>query len=108
MVMMDKILYKYQNGNTTVTILENGTKIREYEDTPFIELPESVDCKITNMCDLNCPYCHEQSTINGKYADLEKLKTILLGLHPGTELALGGGDPISHPDLISFLKWCKE
>jgi MoaA/NifB/PqqE/SkfB family radical SAM enzyme len=108
MDLMDKILHKYQNGNTTVTILEDGTKIREYEDTPLIVHPESLDCKISNVCNLNCPYCHEQSTINGKHADLHKLQEILDVLPAGVELALGGGNPLSHPDLYWFLQWLKN
>ncbi len=108
MVEMDNILYKYINGNTTVTILQDGTKIREYEDTPIIEHPESMDIKITNYCDLGCGYCHENSTVEGKHADLEKLKEVLSVLPGGIELAIGGGNPLSHPDLKEFLIWCKE
>jgi hypothetical protein len=107
MDIMDNILYSYQNGNTTVTILQDGTKIREYENTPIIEHPESMDIKITNYCDLGCKYCHENSTIEGKHADLEKLKEILKVLPAGVELAIGGGNPLSHPELKSFLSWCK-
>lgn len=104
---MDKILYKYTNGNTEVTILNDGTKIREYEDIPVIEHPESIDVKITNACDLGCAYCHENSTKNGKHADLKRLKIILNDLPSGVELAIGGGNPVCHPDLYDFLMWCR-
>lgn len=105
--MMDNILHKYTNGNTEVTILNDGTKIREYEDTPLVVHPESIDVKITNYCDLNCKYCHENSTVDGKHADLDKLQDILQVLPAGVELAIGGGNPLSHPDLLPFLNWCK-
>ncbi len=105
---MDNILYKYNNGNTTVTIYDDGTKVREYEDIPIIQFPESLDVKITNYCDAGCKYCHESSTIKGKHADLEKLKSILSDLPSGVELAIGGGNCLAHPNLLDFLIWCKD
>lgn len=103
-----KILAKYKNGNTKVIILEDGTKIRSYEGVPSPIFPESIDCKLTNFCDLGCAFCHENSTTEGKHADLEKLIEILDPLPPGIELALGGGNPLDHPDLLDFLMWCKS
>lgn len=102
------MIRKYQNGNTTVTIYEDGTKIREFDNVPEIYFPESLDVKITNYCDLGCKYCHENSTIKGEHADLEKLKAVLISLPAGVELAIGGGNPLDHPDLIEFLVWCQE
>lgn len=98
-----KQIAKYMNGNTTVIILNDGTKIREYENTPKISHPESIDVKITNYCDMGCKYCHESSTINGNHADLNKLLEVINDLPAGVELAIGGGNPLSHPNLIEFL-----
>lgn len=103
----NKILYNYVNGNTKVTIYEDGTKIREFENIPEITHPESIDIKITNYCDMGCKFCHESSTKKGNHADLEKLKETLSDLPAGVELAIGGGNPLSHPDLIEFLIWCQ-
>ena len=50
--------------------------------------------------------CHEQCTPDGEHADLMNLKFID-NLHPYTELALNGNEPI-HPDLVPFLEKCKE
>ncbi|NBP05736.1 MAG: radical SAM protein [Bacteroidetes bacterium] len=98
------ILYRYKNGNYFVSILEDGTKIREANDDKLIaDFPESLDIKITNYCDAGCSYCHEKSTIAGKHGDLDKAFDILKVLPAGTELAIGGGDPMSHPDLEKFL-----
>jgi intein/homing endonuclease len=47
----------YQNGNTTVTLMSDGTKIREYEGVPLVLHPESIDIKITDYCDMGCSYC---------------------------------------------------
>lgn len=96
-------LAEYKNGNTDVTIFSDGTKIREYEGEPFVVHPESIDVKITNYCDLGCAWCHESSTKKGAHGNLNKLLEILRGLPAGVELAIGGGNPLSHPDLDSFL-----
>lgn len=64
------ILYQYQNGNTHVTILTDGTKIREYENIPVIIHPESIDVKITDYCTMGCKFCFTPETkiltVNGK------------------------------------------
>lgn len=102
------ILYQYQNGNTHVTILTDGTKIREYENIPVIIHPESIDVKITDYCTMGCKFCHESSTRRGKHGDLTKLLEIIKDLPAGVELAIGGGNPLDHPDLIPFLETVKE
>ena len=100
---------RYQNGNYIVTLdTKTGTKVRE-NDLDFFEAStvESMDIKITNYCDMGCPMCHENSTTEGKHADILG-PSFLDKLHPYTELAIGGGNPLSHPDLYEFLQRCKE
>ena len=102
-----ELLYQYKNGNYTVRIFKDGTKERFTIEDEFIpEFPESIDLKITNYCDLGCPMCHESSSLEGSHASLDAL--FLNTIHEGTELAIGGGNPLSHPDLIPFLKRMKE
>ena len=100
---------RYKNGNYTVTLdTKTGTKVRE-NDLDFFEpdTVESMDIKITNCCDMGCPMCHENSTPDGKHADILG-PSFLDKLHPYTELAIGGGNPLEHPDLYEFLAKCKE
>ena len=99
---------KVKNGNYTMYLdLETGTKIRK-NDLDFFdpEKPESMDIKITNKCDMGCQFCHENSTPDGLHGDIMNLKFIET-LLPYTELAIGGGNPLTHPDLIPFLEKCK-
>jgi hypothetical protein len=105
-----KLLNKYLNGNVTVTLFDNGTKIQEWDDNEGAhpDYPNSMDIKITDWCDLGCLWCHEKSTVKGKHADLEYLLEILQDLPKGTELAIGGGNPLSHPSLVPFLETCKS
>lgn len=98
----------YKNGNFTTKIFSDGTKIRETEDDEFIpEFAENMDIKISNYCDMGCKFCHEGSTRNGKHGDILNQKFIET-LHPYQEVALGGGDATSHPDLIPFLHKLKD
>lgn len=99
----------YKNGNYRVLIdLETGTKIRE-NDLDFFraDFPESFDVKITNQCDIGCAFCHENSTCDGKHGNILSAGFIDK-LHPYTEMAIGGGNPLAHPDLEAFLYKCKE
>lgn len=103
-----ELLGRYKNGNFFTTILSDGTKIRETEDDEFIpDHAENMDIKITNYCDMGCPFCHEGSTTKGKFGDILNEKFIDT-LHPYQEVAIGGGDATSHPDLIPFLEKLKE
>ena len=99
-----KVLGSYTNGNYVVTINDDGTKIKETDADFFdAQFPESMDVKITNYCDMGCPMCHEDSSIQGKHGDILNVKFID-SLRPYTEMAIGGGNPLSHPDLIPFLE----
>lgn len=100
---------RYENGNYTVHIdLETGTKIRENDlDNLTPAFAENMDVKITNYCNLGCVMCHEDSTIHGKHGNILNEKFIN-SLHPYQELAIGGGNPLDHPDLLQFLKKLKD
>lgn len=104
---MKNLLSKYNNGNYTVEIYDDGTKIRETEEETFeASFPENIDIKITNKCLNNCNFCYESSSPEGKHGNLNV--DFIKSLHPYTELAIGGGNPLSHPDLHEFLKVLKE
>lgn len=103
-------LYKYNNGNTIVTIFVDGTKTRQFDSTPVPVFPESIDLKITNYCNMYniCKFCHEGSDVYGTHANLNKYEFLLNQLPDGAELAIGGGNPLSHPDLFDFLEKAKD
>lgn len=102
-----ELLQEYKNGNYTVKIYSDGTKELVTDDDEFVaDFPDSIDLKITNKCDLMCPMCHEASSPEGAHAVLDA--DFLKALHAGTELAIGGGNPLSHPDLTAFLERLKS
>jgi hypothetical protein len=99
------MLHAYRNGNCMVKLHEDGTKERCFSDrnTPNPAFPESVDLKITEFCDMGCPFCHEDATMQGSHADIDSIKEAIEGLPRGVELAIGGGDPLTHPNLKRML-----
>lgn len=108
---MKELLYQYKNGDYDVKISSDGTKIRRWGENvknPQANFPESIDLKITNKCDLGCEFCHEKSTDNGGFGNLKA--EFINTLHPGTELALGGGNVFEMMDygLENFLWFLKE
>lgn len=94
---------RYKNGNATVELYDNGTRIVE---TPGDELfdfvyPLNNDVTITHKCDGGCQFCYLGCTPEGKHADIlspKFLDTVL----PGTEMAINLND-LSHPQLEGFL-----
>lgn len=53
-----------------------------------------------------CQFCHEKATVEGEHADLNN--PIIDTFLPYTEVAIGGGNPLAHPDLEKFLVHLKE
>ena len=106
--LLPKKLFEYQNGNATVTIYEDGTKTRMSLEQAKPEFPESMDIKITDYCDAGCVMCHEKSTRKGIHGNLDKTLALLKQLPAGVEIAIGGGNPLSHPELIYFLVKAKD
>ena len=105
---MRTVIGTYRNGNYNVAILSDGTKIRSCKEDKMIPaFPESMDIKCTDSCDRNCPYCHENSKPDGKHGKIINVPFID-SLHPYTELAIGGGNPLEHPQLFEFLTYCKD
>ncbi len=103
-----KILGSYKNNDYTCTMFSDGTKIRWNDKDSFNPIkPESIDLKITNRCDMACSMCHENSTPDGKHGDILNLPFIDT-MFPYSEVAIGGGNPLTHPDLIEFLEHLKE
>lgn len=96
------LLQKYKNGNYTVSIFDDGTKEREFNETPNPIWPESMDVKVTDYCDAGCPFCHEMSTTSGKEGNLNVGLNLFRDLPVGTEIAIGGGNPLSWGSLDRF------
>lgn len=109
-----KLLAKYQNGNYTVRLFDDGTKIRMNDlDNLTPSFAESMDVTITTKCspvkgydnDELCKYCYLGCNQYGKHADLNN--PIFDTVHAGTEMAINAND-MTHPDLENFLIRMKD
>lgn len=72
----------------------------------FSYRPELVDLKITDFCEEGCSYCYQGSTPSGKHADLEYIEDIAdaLAFMGVFEVAIGGGEPTTHPHFRRILE----
>lgn len=102
-------LAQWKNGGYEVSLYPDGTKIRRVIDASIPPvLPEQMDLKITDWCDAGCAWCHEKSTLRGQHGDLDAAIALLQSMPAGTEIAIGGGDPLSHPDFARFVRTIRE
>jgi organic radical activating enzyme len=69
-------------------------------------LPELIDVKITNYCQFGCSYCYQGSTTEGLHAPKELLEEFIRQAVQAQvfEVAVGGGEPTSHPEFLTFLR----
>jgi hypothetical protein len=103
-------------GLWTVYDPENGTKLtidfdltRRKTDRPRSLAPELVDVKITDFCAYGCPFCYQGSTKQGKHMQSSKWDLIeMLVSAQVFEIAIGGGEPTSHPEFLEILKLCRD
>lgn len=93
----------------------NGTKIHLFDepidfDTYIASAPELVDIKLTDWCDLACKFCYQDSTKKGLHAPLAAVKAIIDDLFKAGvfEVALGGGEPMAHPNFREILEYCRS
>lgn len=111
------LLAEWLNGNATVSLYENGTRIIDYPDEEglILSYPLNLDIRVSSQCafGLNektgksiCTFCHESATTKGKEADYAKLKSILAPLPEGIELAIGVNQFTA--DFFDFLEYCKS
>lgn len=70
--------------------------------------PELVDISITDKCGFGCTYCYQDSTPDKKHAPKDLVAKVIKGFeHPPYQIAIGGGEPTSHPDFPEILREAK-
>jgi len=91
----------------------NGKTLRfQHDDSkPILELeyPEFYDVKITDYCKGGCPWCYQDSTKRGLHYEncVEKINQFFGPMTANQrpfQVAIGGGEPTSHPDFENILK----
>jgi hypothetical protein len=106
------IIFKRDPTGHFITMFnrKTGTKVRTVtpigQPPTYGVLPDLVDIKITDRCYNECQFCYQGSTPEGRHAAFGELQTLIYNLkHMGVfEVALGGGEPVEHPDIVRILK----
>ena len=73
----------------------------------ILNSPALIDINITENCNLHCPHCYINSKKqNGKNMSLDDFKHVLDQCKKAGvfQVALGGGEPTTHPRFTTFLK----
>lgn len=102
------------NGYWTIFDRGEGTKIRmsfsDHQTVPTkASAPELVDVKITDHCKRHCSFCYQGSSKEGSHGDRNYIDRVIRTLAENEvfEVALGGGDPTSHPNFSDILRTCR-
>lgn len=100
------LLSEYKNGNATIKLYDDGTKIMETDDDEFdFEFASSMDVCISERCDNGCQFCYANCTPDGKVATFDW--DFLNGIPAGVEMAINMQFPL--PDgFEEFLKRMKD
>lgn len=111
-----KTIVKYQNGNATVELFDDGTRVITSPDPSFeFEYPLNLDIRVSTKCSFGrnpkngkgiCDFCHESATTDGKECDYKELMSTLDELPKGIELAIGCN--VLTDDLYYFITWCGQ
>ena len=93
----------WYNGKTIRMAIDQSKPIKE------LEYPEFYDVKITGYCKGGCPYCYMNSTDDQTfyYNCIEKINDFFGNMTKNQrpyQVAIGGGEPTTHPDFIDILK----
>jgi hypothetical protein len=106
---------KYNNGNATVELYEDGTRVIQFEDQLQLDYPLNIDIRVSTKCAFGynpttntafCDFCHESARTDGNECDYKSLQDKLVGLPKGIELAIGANEITV--DLCGFIWWCKD
>lgn len=82
---------------------------KTFEDNPkFAPIPELADISISNRCTKGCSFCYRSSTPDGSVMSLKDYCDVLDSMKSAKfgnvfQVALGGGEPLEHPDFIQLI-----
>ena len=97
-----KLLGKIGREFSGYNILESAKRLRDRK-------PLQCSLYVTDQCNLDCAYCteYDNSRPHPSIDDLKKWVRKIREL--GTmRIALVGGEPLVHPDIVELVRYCRE
>ncbi|MDJ0761506.1 MAG: radical SAM protein [Myxococcota bacterium] len=108
-VLIKRILTQIED--TKLVISREVDYLTDVEDRPFTvyNAPTLADFQITTRCPAGCAHCYASSTPEGTHVGLADAERVFdeLSKNGVTQVAIGGGEPLCHPDLAQLLKMCR-
>ncbi len=104
--------YNFYGNTETGHTLRWGDSLR---DNPVCApWPELADISISNHCSKECDFCYRDSSKNNSFMTVKQYDHVLSSLisekwGPVFQVALGGGEPLEHPDFQDIImKTCEK
>jgi MoaA/NifB/PqqE/SkfB family radical SAM enzyme len=97
-----KLLNKIRREFSGYNILESAKRLKDRK-------PLQCSLYVTDRCNLDCAYCteYDNSRAHPSLDDLKKWVRKIREL--GTmRIALVGGEPLTHPDIVELVRYCRE
>lgn len=85
------------------------SRVWGYGSGIFSPSPETVDISITDWCNYACPSCYQSSRTDRGHGKTGLVREVLKGFAVAPyQIAIGGGEPTSHPDFPTILREARE
>ena len=99
---------RFRKAREVFPVRESGW--RSAVDVPSLSAPTLVDFQITDKCLMGCPHCYASSVPEGEHVPWEDVQRVIHQLHDCgvCQLAIGGGEPLLHPNIVDLLKLCHD
>lgn len=99
--------YNFYGDTETGVTMRWGNLINANPE--YAPWPELADISISNHCTKGCEFCYKGSTDNNSFMTIEQYEHVLSSLQSDEwgnvfQIALGGGEPLEHPDFIEIIE----
>jgi len=79
-----------------------------FSENEISKSPRTISIAVTNVCNLNCPFCYAPKNHNSLPLDFLKNAVKEFDKLKVFEITIGGGEPFAYPNLVEFCKWTWE
>ncbi|OOM79524.1 radical SAM protein [Clostridium sp. BL-8] len=103
--------YNFYGDTETGITMRWGSSVNVNPE--YAPWPELADISISNHCTKGCEFCYKGSENNNSFMSTEEYEYVLSALQSEKwgnvfQVALGGGEPLEHPDFIDIINVTNE